>query len=141
MIGQLFIIRWIEPVRLRQRFEEQRLIEAPHDHDPIDRLTLAREADGVYSRAGECEHLEIEGRRRATVQNQLALAGSLSQLRRREVEIGVFYRALQFVDMLPGNEYQRCMRLDRLDPINALIVGRRVLQECDDVSLIIGRHH
>jgi len=111
MVGQLIHYFPIEATRPRESVEQQALIEAPHHNDPIERLTVRSEIHGAISSAKEATNVLVKRRRGAAVQSELGLAGTPTEIHAREVEIRVFYRALQLEDALTRDKDQRGMGL------------------------------
>jgi hypothetical protein len=118
--------------------EQQRLIEAPHHDDPIDRRAGAREADLAIGAAGQSADLEIELGCRAPIESELALARHPAPLGGREIEIGVRQGSLELVGAVAGEKDQRGVGLDDIDLPDRRSVRARPAQKIDDVALIVG---
>ncbi len=128
----------VEPPRLRERVEGERPIEAAHHDDPVERLALARKADGTPCSARQPADLEIERGCGPPVERQLGLAGRFAQRRRREIEIGELDRALQLIGAVSGKKHEGNMGLDDVDPLDPGAVGGRLAQKGDDLALPFG---
>ena len=136
MIGQPIHYLPIEAAGRGERIEQQRLIEPPHHDDPVESLAVRRKANGAVSPAEETPNLLIKRRRGAPVQEQFGFAGAPSEIRGREVQIGVGYRALQLEDALARDEDQRSVSFQDFDAIHSRAVGGGVFQKGDRVLLI-----
>ena len=90
MARELVHQRYAQSAGLGEGTEQGRLLEAPHDHDPIDRRTIACEADFSVRHAAEGLDSKIKARRRAAVQSELGFANAPAVLRGREVEVRYF---------------------------------------------------
>jgi hypothetical protein len=80
---------------LRHPVEQRVLIEAPHDHDPVDGRTRPAEHQPAVGRAHDRADFLVELWRRPPVERQLGAAGLLAQGRRRIVQVGEPHRPLQ----------------------------------------------
>src|SRR5215469_5371462 len=139
MIGELIHYVPLETARFGECIEQQILVETPHDDDPIDSLTFWREPNGAASPAEEAPNLLVKRRCGTPVQSELGLTGTPPKLPGREVEIGVFYRALQLEDALAREKNQRGVGFNDLDPVDFRTIGGRVPQKRYDVPLIVAQ--
>ena len=120
--------------------EQRALLEALHDDDPVDRLAglvTRRAAPGerAVGPAADRPDFQIELRRGATIEAQFGGAGRATPRDGREVEIGVFDRALQLVGAAAGEKDQRDVRLDGLHGAGAGRVGSGIAQKRDNLAL------
>ena len=139
MARQLVHQRYAQPAGLSEGVEQRRLLEAQHDHDPIDRWTIGCKADFSVRHATECSDFEIERRRRTAVQKKLGFAGPPTVLRCGEVQVRIFYGTLKLIGAVAGEEHQRHMRFNDIDPLYCRPIGGWLAQKRDNVLLII-RH-
>ena len=100
---------------------------------------FAFEANFPIRHAGEGSDFEIEARRRTAVQSELGFASAPAVLRGGEVEVRIFYGTLELVGAVAGEEHQRYMRFNDIDPLYCRSIGGWHAQKSDDGLLII--HH
>ena len=81
---------------------------------------------------------EIKIRGSAPIESDLGLAETATPLFGREVKIWKLDRTLQLVGAVAGEENERYMGLDDIDPVHDCIVRRWIAQERDDGALAIG---
>ena len=127
----------VELAGLRQRVKQQRLIEAPHRHDPVDLRSLIAEAHQARRIAAEPADFEIEHGRGAPVQRQLGRAGLTAAPGGGKIEIGQLDRALQLVGPLAGQKNQRHMGFDNFDPLDRRPVGICAAEKGNRLALIV----
>ena len=138
LAGELVHQRRAQSAGLGEGVEQQCLLEASHDHEPIDRRLVCREADSPIRHTGKCAHFEIELGRGAAVPGELGLAGHPAPFCAAEIEVGIFHCALEFVGAVPGEEHKRGVSFDDIDPLHRRSVRGGRAQKIDDVALIIG---
>ncbi len=115
--------------------QQQRLLEAPHHHDPVERLAFAGPVEGAVRPAHDRPDLQVELRCGAPVQRQFRGTGGAAPRDGGKIGIRVFDRALQLVGAVAGEKHDRDMRLDRLDRPDHAAIRRRLAQKGDDLAL------
>ena len=115
--------------------------EPPHHDDVIGDLVIRPPGPPppqtpVFA-AADRPHFEIERRRGAAVEPEFGAAGGKPKRERREVEIGVFDRALQLVGVGPGKEHQRAVRFDDLHRRGAGRIRRGIAQKRHNLVLFV----
>lgn len=101
-----------------------------HDHKPVDRRTGTCEANFAVRHAAECSDFEIKGRGRAAVRSELGFTSPPAFVRCGEVEVRIFYGALELVVRgVAGEEDQRHMRFNNTDPLYCRSIGGRFAQK------------
>lgn len=111
---------------------KQRLVgDAAHFEQPVDRLAAAADAK-AFSGSYDRMHREIHVRCRPAIEAKLSFERSATQWRGREVEIGIFYRSLQFPRPVPRQKKAGGVRINLRA---AMAVIERGFKESDEIAL------
>ena len=112
------------------------LVETAHVDDPFDGLARAADRQRL-ARANDRKRFEIDARRIVAVDRDFGLAGPPAPLERREIHERKGDRALDLVDLGPGEEDDSARGVD---PLHRLVeaVGPGIGEEADDLGLQVG---
>ena len=138
MVGERIYQRPVQFSRLGERIEQQRLVEPPHDDDPVNRRAVLGEGDFAGRIACQPAQIEIKRWRGAAVQHQFGRARRAPLLDGREIKVGQLDRAFELVGVVAGKKHQRNMGLDPLDPFNPGPIRTRPAEKRDRLALIVG---
>ena len=109
------------------------LVEAPHDHEPIDNFAAASDREAAF-RMRQRGDIQINVRSKTTIELELGPACGLAALKRGEIEIRKTNRLFQLIGPIAGEKYQRHMGFAARYLGNEPIIAVDPLQKGDFIA-------